>query len=124
MGGHKGPVLDIAWDPFNDNVIASSSEDCVVKGGWQLSGVPRPDGLVIQKEFHDKRLTLPVKYLSIVHDLVGISRRVSKFVRLLPGDIYVSKNIYILCCCENLNSRSARVSSPTRRSEEGDIIPA
>ncbi|KAF0294064.1 Coronin-1C [Amphibalanus amphitrite] len=35
VGGHKGPVLDIAWDPFNDNVIASSSEDCVVKV-WQL----------------------------------------------------------------------------------------
>lgn len=31
MGGHKGPVLDIAWCPHNDNVIASGSEDCVVK---------------------------------------------------------------------------------------------
>lgn len=35
VGGHKGPVLDIAWDPFNDNVIASGSEDCVVKV-WQI----------------------------------------------------------------------------------------
>lgn len=31
VGGHKGPVLDIAWCPHNDNVIASGSEDCVVK---------------------------------------------------------------------------------------------
>ena len=38
VGGHKGPVLDIAWCPHNDNVIASASEDCVVKV-WQI-----PDG--------------------------------------------------------------------------------
>lgn len=33
--GHKGPVLDIAWCPFNDQVIASSSEDTTVKV-WQI----------------------------------------------------------------------------------------
>ena len=35
VGGHKGPVLNIAWCPHNDNVIASGSEDCVVKV-WQI----------------------------------------------------------------------------------------
>ncbi|XP_014672221.1 PREDICTED: coronin-6-like [Priapulus caudatus] len=35
ISGHKGAVLDIAWCPFNDNVIASSSEDCTVKV-WQI----------------------------------------------------------------------------------------
>lgn len=29
--GHKGPVLDIKWNPFNDNIIASCSDDCTVK---------------------------------------------------------------------------------------------
>ncbi|XP_044761761.1 coronin-2B-like [Coccinella septempunctata] len=29
--GHKGPVLDIKWNPFNDNVIASASDDCTIK---------------------------------------------------------------------------------------------
>ncbi|XP_077562721.1 coronin-2B-like isoform X2 [Haemaphysalis longicornis] len=29
--GHKGPVLDLKWNPFNDNVIASCSDDCTVK---------------------------------------------------------------------------------------------
>jgi len=38
VAGHKGPVLDIAWCPHNDNVIASASEDCTVKV-WQI-----PDG--------------------------------------------------------------------------------
>ncbi|KAL7295909.1 hypothetical protein TKK_0010949 [Trichogramma kaykai] len=36
--GHKGPVLDIKWNPFNDNVIASSSDDCTIKL-WHI-----PDG--------------------------------------------------------------------------------
>lgn len=29
--GHRGPVLDLAWNPFNDNVIASCSDDCTIK---------------------------------------------------------------------------------------------
>lgn len=28
--GHKGSVLDIKWNPFNDFVIASCSEDATV----------------------------------------------------------------------------------------------
>ncbi|XP_018332075.1 coronin-2B isoform X2 [Agrilus planipennis] len=36
--GHKGPVLDIKWNPFDDNVIASCSDDCTVKL-WRI-----PDG--------------------------------------------------------------------------------
>ena len=36
--GHKGLVMDVAWNPFNDNEIASSSEDCTVKL-WDI-----PDG--------------------------------------------------------------------------------
>ena len=31
VSGHGGPVLDIKWSPFNDNIIASSSEDGAVK---------------------------------------------------------------------------------------------
>ncbi|CAF4804527.1 unnamed protein product [Pieris macdunnoughi] len=58
VGGHKGPVLDIAWCPHNDNVIASGSEDCVVKV-WQI-----PDGGI------SRTLTEPVV------DLVYHQRRV------------------------------------------------
>ncbi|XP_063896689.1 coronin-1C-A isoform X1 [Helicoverpa armigera] len=60
VGGHKGPVLDIAWCPHNDNVIASGSEDCVVKV-WQI-----PDGglsrtltdPVVDLVFHQRRVGL------------------------------------------------------------------
>ncbi|XP_043481503.1 coronin-6 isoform X1 [Leptopilina heterotoma] len=60
VGGHKGPVLDIAWCPHNDNVIASGSEDCVVKV-WQI-----PDGgisrtlteSVVDLQLHQRRVGL------------------------------------------------------------------
>ncbi|XP_050428555.1 coronin-1C [Adelges cooleyi] len=60
VGGHKGPVLDIAWCPHNDNVIASGSEDCVVKV-WQI-----PDGgisrtlteSVVDLIYHQRRVGL------------------------------------------------------------------
>jgi len=35
VSGHKSAVLDIAWCPHNDNVIASCSEDCHIKV-WQI----------------------------------------------------------------------------------------
>lgn len=31
MCGHKNLVLDVAWNPFDENQIASASEDCTVK---------------------------------------------------------------------------------------------
>jgi coronin-1B/1C/6 len=36
--GHKSAVLDLDWNPFNDNLIASGSEDCTAKI-WSI-----PDG--------------------------------------------------------------------------------
>lgn len=60
VGGHKGPVLDIAWCPHNDNVIASGSEDCVVKV-WHV-----PDhGLL-------KTLTEPIVNLVMHQRRVGL----------------------------------------------------
>nr|CAH7717908.1 unnamed protein product [Callosobruchus chinensis] len=57
---NKGPVLDIAWCPHNDNVIASGSEDCVVKV-WEI-----PDhGLI-------KTLTEPVVSLVYHQRRVGL----------------------------------------------------
>ncbi|KAI5722521.1 hypothetical protein M8J76_009584 [Diaphorina citri] len=60
VGGHKGPVLDIAWSPHDDNVIASGSEDCVVKV-WQI-----PDGGI------SRTLTEPVVDLLYHQRRVGL----------------------------------------------------
>lgn len=35
MTGHKGAVLDISWCPFNDNLIASASEDSIIRL-WEI----------------------------------------------------------------------------------------
>jgi len=61
--GHKAAVLDIAWCPHNDNVIASGSEDCTVKI-WQI-----PDGGI-----SSANLTQPAV------DLVAHQRRVGQVV--------------------------------------------
>ncbi|CAF0940629.1 unnamed protein product [Adineta ricciae] len=60
VSGHKSAVLDIAWCPHNDNVIASGSEDCTVKI-WQI-----PDG----------GITATLTESSV--DLVGHQRRVGQ----------------------------------------------
>uniref|UniRef100_A0A1B0FKH2 Coronin n=2 Tax=Glossina TaxID=44049 RepID=A0A1B0FKH2_GLOMM len=72
VGGHKGPVLDIAWCPHNDNVIASGSEDCVVKV-WQI-----PDGglsrtltePVVDLVFHQRRVGLVLWHPSALNVLL------------------------------------------------------
>jgi len=50
--GHKLPVLDLDFNPFNDNLIASASEDCYAKI-WSI-----PDGGLTQN------MTEPVQTLS------------------------------------------------------------
>uniref|UniRef100_A0A5S6QRW6 Coronin n=1 Tax=Trichuris muris TaxID=70415 RepID=A0A5S6QRW6_TRIMR len=59
VDAHKAPCLEVAWCPFNDNVIASCSEDCTAKI-WHI-----PDG-GLQKSLktplmellaHQKRVT-------------------------------------------------------------------
>lgn len=58
VAGHKGPVLDIAWCPHNDNVIASASEDCTVKV-WAIpdGGVTRTmTESVVDLVYHQRRV--------------------------------------------------------------------
>jgi len=62
VSGHSRPVLDIKWNPFNDNIIASASEDCTVKL-WYI-----PDGglglasdlteHLVELQGHRRRVTL------------------------------------------------------------------
>ncbi|KAJ0033677.1 hypothetical protein NQD34_000784 [Periophthalmus magnuspinnatus] len=58
VSGHKGNVLDVKWNPFNDFCIASCSEDTTVKV-WEIP----PHGMF-------KNITTPWK------ELQGHSRRV------------------------------------------------
>jgi len=60
VAGHKGPVLDIAWCPFNDHVIASASDDAIVRV-WQIpeGGLVRPlTEPVVELQGHQRRVGL------------------------------------------------------------------
>lgn len=56
--GHRGPVLDLAWCPFNDQILASGSEDCTVRI-WQIPelGLVRPlTEPVVELALHQRRV--------------------------------------------------------------------
>lgn len=65
-------MLDIAWCPHNDNVIASGSEDCVVKV-WQI-----PDGgisrtlteSIVDLQLHQRRVGLVLWHPSALNVLL------------------------------------------------------
>ncbi|KAL1512493.1 hypothetical protein ABEB36_002077 [Hypothenemus hampei] len=56
--GHSGPILDIKWNPFNDNVIASCSDDCTVKL-WHIpdDGLPMHlNDWMVELQGHQRRV--------------------------------------------------------------------
>lgn len=57
--GHRGPVTDVKWSPFNDNIVASCSDDTTIKI-WEI-----PDG------------GLAVSLTDWLVDLHGHSKRVN-----------------------------------------------
>lgn len=61
MVGHRGPVLDLKWNPFNDNIIASSSDDCSIMlwyipdEGPSTRGISQPVMSLIE---HKRRVSM------------------------------------------------------------------
>jgi len=81
--GHSGPVLEIKWNPFNDNIIASASDDCTIKL-WQIpdGGPPRrgiSDPLVTLAE-HKRRVSMIEFHPSAENILVSASYDLSIIV--------------------------------------------
>ncbi|MCL4133431.1 UNVERIFIED_CONTAM: hypothetical protein GTU68_030836, partial [Idotea baltica] len=59
VAGHSGPVYDIKWCPFNDNLVASASDDCTVKL-WHIpdGGIKAPmSEPLIDLQCHQRRVT-------------------------------------------------------------------
>lgn len=52
IAGHKGPVVDLDFNPFNDSIVASASEDCTAKI-WVI-----PEGGIGEKNVTDAVQTL------------------------------------------------------------------
>ena len=58
--GHRGPVLDLKWNPFNDNEIASCSEDATIKV-WQIDDFGLSENLnewVVDLHGHQRKVSL------------------------------------------------------------------
>lgn len=64
VGGHKQDVLDVAWNPFDDNMIASCSEDTTVKI-WQI-----PDDGLGKTNLTEPLLTLEGLHQRKVHQIL------------------------------------------------------
>jgi hypothetical protein len=59
--GHRDPVLDVAWNPFNENEVASASEDCTIKL-WDIA-----DG-GLTEDMKDPSLTLEGHQKKVKHE--------------------------------------------------------
>ncbi|NXB60817.1 COR2A protein, partial [Struthidea cinerea] len=95
--GHKGNVLDIKWNPFNDFVIASCSEDATVKI-WDI-----PNQLL------KRNITTPKK------ELLGHSRRVG-LIEWHPtaNNILFSSGYDYKIMVWNLDVKDAVLSKPVK----------
>lgn len=72
VDGHTNPVLDLAWCPFNDNVIASASEDCTVRI-WMIPDEGLKESLreeVVKLVRHEKRVVL-VSWHPTAHNILA-----------------------------------------------------
>ncbi|XP_066534505.1 coronin-2A isoform X2 [Hoplias malabaricus] len=106
ISGHRGNVLDVKWNPFSDNCIASCSEDATVKV-WEIP----PHGVL-------KNITVPWK------ELQGHSRRVN-LIEWHPtaSNVLFSTGYDYQVMVWNLNCLDAVVKNPVRTvSVHSDVV--
>ncbi|XP_005112361.1 coronin-1C [Aplysia californica] len=73
VAGHRGAVLDVAWCPHNDEVIASASEDCTIKL-WQIPEEGLTANLeepVVDLVAHQRRVTMLVWHPTAMNVLLS-----------------------------------------------------
>jgi coronin-1B/1C/6 len=70
--GHKLPVLDIDFNPFNDNLIASASEDCYIKiWGIPEGGLKENMNEPLQTLSGHKRKVGTVQFNPVANNVLG-----------------------------------------------------
>jgi coronin-1B/1C/6 len=74
VSGHKGAVLDLEFDPFNDDVFATCSEDCTTKI-WRIPAEGLKAGSQLTEDIQTlkghKRKVGVIKYHPIVENLIA-----------------------------------------------------
>lgn len=74
VAGHKGAVLDLQFDPFNDDIFATASEDCTTKL-WKIPEAGLANGEQLQTDLQTlkghKRKVGVVKFHPVVENLIA-----------------------------------------------------
>jgi len=74
VAGHKGAVLDLEFDPFNDDIFATCSEDCTTKL-WRIPEGGLKNGAQLSEDIQTlrghKRKVGVVKYHPVVENLIA-----------------------------------------------------
>jgi len=74
VSGHKGAVLDLEFDPFNDDIFATCSEDCTAKL-WRIPSEGLKQGQHLSEDIQTlkghKRKVGVVKFHPIVENLIA-----------------------------------------------------
>jgi coronin-1B/1C/6 len=74
ISGHKGAVLDLEFDPFNDDVLATCSEDCTAKL-WRIPEAGLANGSQLTTDIQTlkghKRKVGVVKFHPVVENLIA-----------------------------------------------------
>ena len=82
VSGHKAAVIDIAWCPHNDYIIASGSEDCTVKI-WQIPANGLTETIrepMVDLQGHQRRVNQVLWHPSALNVLLssGESKQISR----------------------------------------------
>jgi coronin-1B/1C/6 len=74
VSGHKGAVLDLEFDPFNDSILATGSEDCTAKL-WRIPDGGLAKGSQLETDIQTlkghKRKVGVVKFHPVVENLIA-----------------------------------------------------
>jgi len=72
VSGHKGTVLDLDWNPFNDDLIVSASEDCTAKiWGIPSGGLTKTMDTPLQTLNGHKRKVGTVKFNPVANNILA-----------------------------------------------------
>jgi len=122
ISGHKGAVLDIDFHPFNDRLIASGSEDCMVKiWGIPEGGLKETMSTPLQNLTAHRRKVGTVKFNPIANNIL-VSTATDFTVKIWDiekGQAHLSidaKHADIIQCCDwNYNGSLITTSSKDKK---------
>jgi len=133
ISGHKGAVLDLEFDPFNDDVLATCSEDCTAKL-WRIPEAGLANGTQLTQDIQTlkghKRKVGVVKFHPVVENLsatagqdydvkVGdIEKGASRFTTSGASNIIQSLdwNYNGSLLCSNSKDKKVRIMDPRQQS--------